>query len=176
MLHGPKSTPAKSTSSIGGTEINHRLVAPQALPEPRQRLFKSAEIQQAGAAGAVRPRARLAQIINARPEKLSGHISVVPHRPPRGVLLAVLAAEDDPLRKFFVVVRVARLLIIVADRVQQFRQADGFGHFQVRQRRRHRARAVERLHGGHRAARAQPDQILRGRIAGLIIRRPAPGR
>ena len=71
-------------SRTGDAEIDHRLVAPETLAEPGDGFLESAQVEQPGAAGAVRPPARLAQIINAGPEKLAGHVVVVPHGRPRG--------------------------------------------------------------------------------------------
>ena len=117
---------------------------------------------------AIWPLVRLAEIINSRPEKLAGNVAVCFHREPCVVLMAVFAAVNDPLRKFFMVGGVTRFLVIVTDGVEQFRQVDGVRHFDVRQRRRDGARAVQRFHGGNQ--RRGAGQQVRGRwIFGMII-------
>ena len=63
---------AASAATTGHAEIDHRLIAPQALAEPRERFPEPAQVEQSRAAAAIRPTARLAEIINAGPEELAG--------------------------------------------------------------------------------------------------------
>ena len=79
--------------------------------------------------------------------------------------MAVFAAVNDALRIFLVVGGVARFLVIVADGVKQFRQPDGVGHRDGRQRRRDRARAVQGFHGGNQR-RGAFHQIFAGGFSG----------
>src|SRR5690242_13766805 len=121
-FRGMETTSAAATRN---TEINHRLVAPETLPEPAKRFFKAAHVKQSRPAAPVRPGVCLAEIIRASPEKLAGDESICLYRKPGIEGLTVLAAVNHPLRKFPVIISVTPFLIIVTDDVEQFRQTDG---------------------------------------------------
>src|ERR1019366_9473196 len=101
IFHARETAP--SAAAGGHAKITHRLVAPETLPEPGDGFFETAQVEQARTARAIRPGVCFAEIINARPKKLAGNKVVRLHREPRGVLMAVFAAVNDPLRKLFVV-------------------------------------------------------------------------
>ncbi len=148
--------------------MDHGLVAPEALPEPGQGFLEAAQIKQARAAGPVRPFIRFAQIIRAGPQKLPGDEIIGLHREPGAVLLAVLAAVDDALRIFLVVVGVASFLVVIAVGIEQLCESNGVGHGHGGQRGGDRAGGVEGFDGGNQRLGAG-DQLLGGRMAGVVI-------
>ena len=102
--------------------MNHRLTAPPALPLERQRARPAGPIQQSRTVADVRPAARLAEIVNARPQKLSGIRRMIANGRPLPAVVGVFRANDFARRLLLVRSENFVLAIILPDHVQQIRQ------------------------------------------------------
>ena len=100
-----------------------------------------------------------AQVIDARPEKLSQHVFVLRHGTPGCQGVRILAAQDDALGISLVIGGVMWLQIVVAGDVQEVREPRRVRRLNIRQRLRHRTCSVERLHRANELARHWRQQI-----------------
>ncbi|MPN36414.1 hypothetical protein SDC9_183923 [bioreactor metagenome] len=138
---------------------------PQGLALREERFFKASGVQQPGRGQADRPAARLAQVVDARPEELPADIGQVLDRQPGLRPGGVLRAKDDHARVIPVILLIEMLLVIVARHVQRLRETDAVGQFRKSQRRGHRACAVLPLHDGCQLFRDDGQAVRIGLIA-----------
>ena len=149
------------------TDVNHRLIAPQALPPPANGFLKHGQIEHATPKHSTWPAPRLTEIIDPGPEELTGHVLVIAHHQPGVVTISVLTSVDKAVRIVLVICLVMLLLIVVADDVQHLRKTNGVRHAHIGQARCDRPCGVSLLNGLYQSG-SVCDKILGRGIVGAI--------
>ena len=104
-------------------DVNHRPVAPPTLALICQGARRSGAVKQAGVVSDGGPLARLTQVINPTPEKLTGIRWIVAQRQPNTTVVAVLGAKNLARRFLFMRGQDFILAVVLSHHVQQISQA-----------------------------------------------------
>ncbi len=126
--------------------MDYRLFSPEALSAVIARLFKARKRQKSCVRAVDGPPARLAQIVDASPQELSGDIAVVRHCQPVLKTVAVFAAQKRLVGILYMMRCIQIFFVIVTRNVDGIKKAKICRKLWKCSRERHRVRGV---HGPH---------------------------
>ncbi len=162
-----------------GGNGQHRCFLPEGFPAVEFRLPVPGAGQYPGGGAGDGPSPGLAQIVDARPQELPADVRIVPHRQPRPIAVAVLAAQKGLLRKPAVVLGVQMLFVIVAHHVKPAEQPGLGGQLGKCRRQRHGAgivllpddllQLIRYGHQPHGVGLAWVILPLRRRFVGIVV-------